>query len=115
MLELYHATQGMMETKVTQEAEEKAKKQAEMGAKNLQQVLKPVLRDIAQSVLVCFFNSGFDGAQNEHHRKLLAQLINDCDEVQREEMSQTVRNKAFNRLKVAKEIFRSKLSLRVIE
>jgi len=41
---------------------------------------------------------------------MLVQLIQECDSVQRVEMSQSVRNKAFNRLKVAKDIFRSKLS-----
>ena len=41
---------------------------------------------------------------------MLAQLVHECDKVQKGDMSQQVRTKAFNRLKVAKDIFRSKLS-----
>ena len=110
LLDLYHAVQSLMETPPSAKGEGGSGQQ-----KGIQQVLRPVLRDIAQSILVCYFNSGSEGAQIEHHRKLLAQLICQCNDTQKEDMSQAVRDKAFNRLKVAKEIFRSKLSQRVIE
>ena len=66
---------------------------------------------MAQSILVCYFCHG----AAEDHRQLLAQLVQECDDVQRGEMSQNVRSKAFNRLKVAKDIFRSKLSQKVVD
>ena len=47
MLELYHAIELLSEVPVTKKT-----------PKNFKQVLRTVLRDIAQSILVCFFVSG---------------------------------------------------------
>ena len=52
--------------------------------KKLQTMLRPVLRDIAQTILVCFFISPNGGAQAaEVHRMLLAQLVQECEDVQK--------------------------------
>eukprot|EP00353_Schmidingerella_taraikaensis_P017014 CAMPEP_0185617886 /NCGR_PEP_ID=MMETSP0436-20130131/45074_1 /TAXON_ID=626734 ORGANISM="Favella taraikaensis, Strain Fe Narragansett Bay" /NCGR_SAMPLE_ID=MMETSP0436 /ASSEMBLY_ACC=CAM_ASM_000390 /LENGTH=76 /DNA_ID=CAMNT_0028255961 /DNA_START=1048 /DNA_END=1278 /DNA_ORIENTATION=- len=57
--------------------------------RNVQQVLRPILRDIAQSILVCYFvYAGTESsASREQHQKLLAQLVAECENVQKGEMS----------------------------
>ena len=67
MLELYNAVDQMASSSAIQQ---------KAGSKNLQQMLRPILRDIAQSILVCYFNPGQDMASAaEGHRLMLAMLV----------------------------------------
>ena len=52
MLELYHKVDTMMATQPVQKAAVERKGNA---GRSLQQALRPILRDIAQSILVCYF------------------------------------------------------------
>jgi len=61
MLELYNSVDQMACAQSMQADAASGKK------KNLQQVLRPILRDIAQSILVCYFATGADGGSCEGH------------------------------------------------
>lgn len=88
------------------------------GAKlsnSLKQMVKSIQRDVAQTILVCFFSHAWDRAAEEH-KSLLSQLVLDCEDVNSVDLvSQAVKFKTVNRLKAAKDIFRSKMSQRIVE
>ena len=65
-------------------------------------------------MLSTYFSLNWSGA-GEEHKQLLTQIVTDCENTQRGDMSQTVKDKAMMRLKVVKEIFKSKLAQKVVE
>ena len=69
-----------------------------------------MLREIAQIVLATFFQVG----SHENHRKLLDSVMNECELVISSDTSKQVQAATFQRLKVAKDIFGSKLSTKTI-
>jgi len=75
--------------------------------------LRNILRDIAQTMLIGFFQQG----TSQQHQDLLQSLIADYNTVTaaKSDVSQSVRSKTMLRLKVAKDIFRSALSKKVVK
>jgi hypothetical protein len=64
------------------------------------------LREVAQIVLATFFQA----CGPENHKKLLESVLNECELVRSSDTSRQVQSAAFQRLKVAREIFGSKIS-----
>lgn len=74
--------------------------------------LRNILRDIANTILIGFFSQG----TKQTHQAMLSSLVADYNTViSTADISQNVRAKTMLRIKVAKDIFRSKVSQKVVK